>query len=396
MKSKHVFLVGMLLPSLLAIGCVISGAPRAEASAPSRAVPLGDFHGRPVVDVMLAGQGPFRFILDTGADVSVIDHALAQRLELETIADEEIGSPLGGTVPAQRMRLSDVDVSGVKLGTIDALAIDLAAVIGGGDAPVGVLASATFEGRSLIFDFTQQRLGVSDELLPSADGVEVVDFCSPTGKPSLSVEVGGQPHCVNVDTGSPSVLALPLAVAESLSLDGEPTVRGHARLVGAEVAVWGARLNGKLRAGGLSLENPELAFMETAPIGNLGQGFLRQAELTVDHANRRLRVRAADSAAEVGTAAEPQVRRMVMPQGRKRYGMRFRGSLDADLVVAGVESGSPAEAGGVQAGDHLLALNGNPVSELGMSERIAALRGSPLRLRVQRDDEQHDLALSLE
>jgi hypothetical protein len=396
MRSKRRFLAGILLPALLAVGCVVSGGPSAEGPAPANVVPLGDFHGRPVVDVMLAGQGPFRFILDTGADVSVIDHALARRLELETIAEEEIGSPLGGTVPAQRMRLSEVDVSGVKLGAIEALAIDLASVIGGGDAPVGVLASATFEGRSLIFDFMQQRLTVSDELLPAANGVDVVDFCAPSGKPSLNVEVGGQRHCVNLDTGSPAVLALPLAAADSLSLDGEPSVRGHARLVGAEVAVWGAQLKGELRAGGLSLDNPELTFHETAPVGNLGQGFLRQAELTVDHANRRLRLRAADSAAETRAAAQPQIRRMVTPQGKKRYGMRFRGSMDADLVVAGVDSGSPAEAGGLLAGDRVLALNGKVLSELGMSERIEALRGSPLRLRVQRDGEQHELALRLE
>ena len=396
MRTKSGFLAVMLLPALLAVGCVFSDAPRAEGSVSSDVVPLHDFHGRPVVDVILAGQGPFRFILDTGADVSVIDHALAKRLELETIAEEEIGSPLGGTVPARRMRLSEVDVSGVKLGTIEALAIDLAAVIGGGDAPVGVLASGAFEGRSLIFDFMQPRLTVGDELLPAADGVEIVDFCSPTGKPSLSVEIGGQRHCVNVDTGSPAVLALPLAAADSLPLDGEPAVRGHARLVGTEVSVWGARLEGELRAGGLTLENPELSFIETAPIGNLGQGFLRQTELTVDHANRRLRVRAADSAAETGAAAQPRVRRMVAPQGKKRYGMRFRGSMDADLVVAGVDPGSPAEIGGVRAGDRVLALNGKAVAQLGMSERIEALRGSPLRMSVKRDGEKHELDLRLE
>jgi len=397
MKTKSGFLRAvLLLPALLAVGCAFSGAPRAEGSDGSKDVPLGDFHGRPVVDVTIAGQGPFKFILDTGADVSVIDHALAERLELKTIAEEEIGSPLGGTVPAQRKRLSEVDVSGVSLGDIEALAIDLVSVIGGGDAPVGVLASATFEGRSLIFDFVQWRLTVSEELLPDANGVDVVEFCSTSGKPSLNVDVAGQRHCVNLDTGSPSLLVLPLAAAESLSLDAEPAVRGRARLVGAEVEILGARLEGKLRVGGMSLENPQLTFMETAPVGNLGQSFLRQAELTVDHTNRRLRVRAADPGEQTAAAAEPRVRRMVMPGGKKRYGMRFRGSMEADLVVASVDPGSPAEAGGLHAGDRVLALNGKAVAELGMSERIEALRGSPLRISVQRDGEEHELDLRLE
>jgi regulator of sigma E protease len=76
--------------------------------------------------------------------------------------------------------------------------------------------------------------------------------------------------------------------------------------------------------------------------------------------------------------------------------MRFRGSIAGDLIVAAVDSGSPAEAGGVRDGDRVLALNGNPVEELGVTERIQALRASPLRLRLERNGTQHDVDLRLD
>jgi predicted aspartyl protease len=386
---------GTLLPAVLAVGCVVSGSPPSEESPPSRVVRMLDFDGRPVVEATLAGRGPFRFILDTGADASVIDASLAERIELPTVGEEEVGSPLGGTVRARRVRMGDVVVSGVELGTLDALEVDLAAVIGGGDAPVGVLSTATFAGRSLTFDFARQRLVAADAPLPAADGVHVFDFCASDGKPSVNVEVGGQAYCVDVDTGSPAILALPLTAAESLPLAGEPAVRGHARLVGAEIAVWGAQLDGDLRVGELSLHDPELTFHEKAPIGNLGRGFLRQVELTVDHASQRVRVRAAGSVA-TPASARPAPLRLVAPGAQKRYGMRFRGSIGGDLVVAGVDPGSPAEAGGVHAGDRVLALNGKEVDELGVSERIQALRASPLHLRLEHDGKPREVHLRLD
>ncbi len=358
--------------------------------------PLGDWYGKPIVDVTIAGEGPFRFILDSGADVTVIDHALAARFNFKELGETEIGSPIGGTVPATRLRLDDLRIGSIEIGSVEALEIDLAGLVGVGDAPVGVLSTAEFGTRSLTFDFAEDRLSVIDEPLPPANGADVFDFCMPSGKPSLQVQVGGRPHCVVLDTGSPTVLALPLSAADALPLVDKPVVKGHARLVGTEVDVWGARLDGELRVGSIVMRDPDLSFMETAPHGNMGQGFLHGLQLTLDHTNRRLRL--SSGANEIATAAAPtpQIRRVAKPVGKKRYGIRLRGSLDAELTVAGVDPGSPAEVGGLQAGDLLVTLNGVPVEELDMSARISALRGSPLKLSVKRDGELRELTLRLD
>jgi len=232
------------LMSLLILGC---GSAHGADAGSDRSATLGDFHGRPTVDLQIGGQGPFTFILDTGAGVSVVDRGLQSRLGLISEGDTEIGSPVGGTVEAQRLGLPGVKLGEIELGEVEALAIDLVAMIGGEHAPVGVLATSAFKGSTLSIDFASSRLELSQDPLPEADGIEVFAFCSDSDKPSLTVNVGGQSFCVNVDTGSPGFLSLPLSAAETLPLASPPEARGRVRLVGADKTLWGARLDGEAR-----------------------------------------------------------------------------------------------------------------------------------------------------
>ncbi len=386
--------IALLLGSACLLLCPLPASP-VHADETNATIPLGNFHGRPLVDLTIAGQGPFTFILDTGSETAVIDQTLAAKLGLENRGKTEIGSPLGGTVPANRIVLDDVRVGGVSVGSLEGHDMDLAAVIGS-DGPVGVLSTSSFGERSLIFDFAADRLTVSHELLPAANGVDVFDYCVDDAIPSIPVDIAGRPHCVHLDTGAPSVLFLPLSDAEELPLEAEPAIRGRARVVGNEVTIYGARLAGELRAGPIVMPGPEIGFMEQARIGNVGQGFLRNLELTLDHTHRRLRVRPLGGAAAAGSSPQRQVRRVAAPEGKKRYGMRFQGSLDGALSVASVDPGSPAEAGGLQAGDRILSINGVPLEELATADRMTAFQASKLELEVQRGDAAHLLSLSLD
>lgn len=389
------------LVCLLAGGAMVScSSPSPEATDPtpapatrstSTSVSLESWHDRPVLELMIGGAGPFSFILDTGASITVVDRSLVAQLDLATAGETEIGSPLGGTVAAKKLRLPEVRAGAMPVGDVEALAIDLASVVGSKGAPVGVLATAAFENKSLTFDFARARLLVSDAALPPADNLDVHDFCAPGGKPSISVEVGGQSHCVNIDTGGGALLALPLAAAAALPLDAKPTLRGKARLVGAQVSVYGARLRGLVRVGRVAIRDPELTFHETAPIGVLGQTFLQTVELTLDHANRRSRVR--DPGA---SSSGSRVRVREAPPAKRRYGIRFAGPLGGELRVAAVEPQSPSAMGGLLSGDLIVALDGVPVTELDTAARLDALKRSPLHLRLSRNGAIMELTLHLE
>lgn len=65
-------------------------------------LPMLDIGGRPVVEVRLNGKGLYRFILDTGATLSVIDSGLTEELKLAAGGS--------GTV-----RIDRVEIGGVSL-----------------------------------------------------------------------------------------------------------------------------------------------------------------------------------------------------------------------------------------------------------------------------------------
>ncbi|MBX3511348.1 MAG: aspartyl protease family protein [Hyphomonadaceae bacterium] len=69
-------------------------APSADASAGPT---LNDRLGRMVAPVMVNGQGPFRFVVDTGANRSVLSQGLADRLGLTPFGQGEVHTVHGET-----------------------------------------------------------------------------------------------------------------------------------------------------------------------------------------------------------------------------------------------------------------------------------------------------------
>ena len=56
-------------------------------------VPMKLVMNRPTVEVKVNGQGPYLFVLDTGAGTNVLDPKLAKELGLESSGETKIGDP---------------------------------------------------------------------------------------------------------------------------------------------------------------------------------------------------------------------------------------------------------------------------------------------------------------
>lgn len=66
-------------------------------------------------------------------------------------------------------------------------------------------------------------------------------------------------------------------------------------------------------------------------------------------------------------------------------------------VVGSVDAGTPAEAGGLRAGDRILSLDGRPIrawDEIGRVTQTLAREGQPIEVRVERDGQPVDLAIA--
>jgi predicted aspartyl protease len=131
----------------------------ADVDEPRYAVPTTrDRSGRIVVPVMVNGTGPYRFVLDTGANTTVIAPHLAEKLGLPVDARHTFtlqGITGGASVPTA---LVDRLESGALVMERRRLAVANASVIG----TDGILGADGMDGKVIMVDFKKDRVRVLD------------------------------------------------------------------------------------------------------------------------------------------------------------------------------------------------------------------------------------------
>lgn len=95
-----------------------------------------DLIGRLLVPVTINGQGPFRFVLDTGANRSVLTPQLAAHLGLSVSTADRLvmtgatGSASVPTVAVDRLKVGDVELRNVRLPVASGLSADVSGTLG--------------------------------------------------------------------------------------------------------------------------------------------------------------------------------------------------------------------------------------------------------------------------
>jgi hypothetical protein len=112
-----------------------------------------DLYGRPTADVMLNGRGPFKFVVDTGSNTSVLSTRVARALDLPTLPDKVVHG-VTGTMVANFARLARIE-------TGRSISLNLAVAIL--DAPVfesldGILGMDMFKDRRIRFNFSRKTV----------------------------------------------------------------------------------------------------------------------------------------------------------------------------------------------------------------------------------------------
>jgi predicted aspartyl protease len=128
--------------------------PAEAASGPTRRLQAG----RVVAPVTVNGLGPYRFIVDTGANRSVLSQGLAERLGLVSSATGQVHS-IDGVLPAPL-----VDVDSLNYGNVSLLNASLPVLAGEMLAnQEGLLGVDGMRGRRLRMDFDRRCI----EIIPS-------------------------------------------------------------------------------------------------------------------------------------------------------------------------------------------------------------------------------------
>lgn len=258
--------------------------------------------GRLTVPVMVNGQGPFHFIIDTGADRSVISRELAGKLALPDGRRSKLVS-IGGTHDVRTVKIDRLSVSGTEMRHVTAPALPARYV--GAD---GILGIDSLKNQRVVFDFVQQTMRVepanTEAVKKEKDpaGTIVVTAKTKLGQLVLvDADAQGEEIRVIVDTGGQnSVGNSPLRkvmLRQSPASSFRPVEL--VSVVGERVPADYAMV-GRMRIGGIRISNAAIAFADAHPFAKfglsrrpamlLGMESLRAfRRVSIDFANRRVK-----------------------------------------------------------------------------------------------------------
>lgn len=247
--------------------------------------------GMPTVTAMVNGRGPYRFGIETGYPGNLrITPALAAALGLEQVGEAMGGDPSGRNprrIPLYRVE--SVMLGGLTYSGIDAGAMDFA-------SPRmktldGLLGLGFLRDLLVTIDYGAGRFTAAPGALPPADGASVVELTVDRGLLSIPIAIGGMSYPVHLDTGnSRHPLFMPAELIAKLPTRGQPRDIGVGRTISQEVALQAVDLAAPVAIGGTRLSVTEVAFPAIAPVGNVGSLALAGMAVTLDLANRRVRV----------------------------------------------------------------------------------------------------------
>jgi Aspartyl protease len=265
--------------------------PHVDLGVAKTAVPMEAFHGLPVVNVGINGKGPYKFILDTGAEHCVLSEDLARELGLPDRGHILVGRP-GGAAPvsATATAIDELDLGAVKLSGVFAVAMNMSVLWKGKSTPRGILSAASFPGLLVTLNYPAKRVELRRGELPRADGRSVFGWDASQRLPMVPLDLGGVKLQAHLDSGSNFGIGLPTRYATSLRLAGKPVPGKKVKFADGEAAVSLASLDGVAAIGRFTFKNPQIRFVDGTIYANVGRKILEQFSVTFDSANRRIQL----------------------------------------------------------------------------------------------------------
>ncbi|MDB5701259.1 MAG: hypothetical protein JWL66_1458, partial [Sphingomonadales bacterium] len=153
--------MGKIRPGILALLLAIPAIAPAQPVPPPPVQPTiidsnADGAMRMTVPVTIRGSGPYQFVVDTGADRTVVSRELADRLGLEPAGTSTLHS-MTGVEQVATVKLERLGIAGLVTPYIKAPALTEANL-----GAQGLLGIDSLKGRRIIMDFVRQTLTVAE------------------------------------------------------------------------------------------------------------------------------------------------------------------------------------------------------------------------------------------
>lgn len=228
-----------------------------------------DRHQRLTVQVMVQGQGPYDFLVDTAANRTVVSRQIVDRLGLVVDGSARLHSVTGAT-PVAMARLNRIEVDRRDFHGVEAAVLERRNL--GAD---GILGTDSLNAQNVTFDFSRKLLSItpSSRRPPRAEeGTIVVSARRKNGR-LIVTEAEANGHRINVvvDTGSEVSIGNE-ALRRIFRGEDELSSLGKIELA----SVTGALLPGEhlmvreLKLGDVTLRGLNILFAEAHTFGQLG------------------------------------------------------------------------------------------------------------------------------
>ena len=255
-----------------------------------------------LLPVEVNDEGPFEFILDTGAGTSLLSSQLGQKLGVKIIGSKE-GQSAGGTVSVSLAKVRSLAVASAKVDNVDVGLVDLSHIGKTIGAKIdGDLGYNFLKHFRITLDYRKSEIRLDDpkrfELVgQSAPITEVAMRLASPAKPLILVDVyanGRGPFQFAIDTGTSTTSITP-ELAKQLGLSSSPI--GPATTGGASVDVNAGVLQ-SFQLGGARIHNSTVVVADFFAMlsdalgakldGIVGYNFLRNYRVALDYPNETL------------------------------------------------------------------------------------------------------------
>lgn len=348
-------LLGIGLTLVALAGCSSPTAPvgpkpeRTRLGTQLVVLPASQVGGHLVIETRNDRRGTARFIVDTGSSVTLLSPEFASR----------VGSgPSTYDGPQVRVRGADgrvttlpsVAVRRLELGEarfedVQALLYDLSTLSTHLGVKIdGILGFPLFRDTLLTLDYPGARVLLTPARQPGLTPGESFTFNATSRVPLIPVQLGDRTLLVLVDSGSDGPFNLnPIGIDPAFASPPRPGTT-VSTIAGEQMQEVG-RLSDTLRIGTYVLPRPVVHL--TDQLSSIGGDVLRHFAITFDQARGRVTFYR-DSTAPIETPV------------RRSAGLGFA-KTPAYWRVDSVIPGSPADAAGIQRGDLIVRIDGEPV-----------------------------------